>query len=320
MTEKELRQLVVNTAKSFLGCKESDGSHKKIIDLYNSHKPWARGYKVKYTDEWCSTFASAVAIKVGITDIFPTECGCEKHIGLFKDKGSWMEKDNYIPGLGDAVFYDWQDGANYATEDNTGRADHIGIVIEVSNSHITVIEGNMNNAVGTRKITINGRYIRGFGVPKYAYKASNMSTNTSAPSSPKNDSPLAVGDIVNFTGTKHYVSSNASNGRTCKPGKARVTAFAKSGKHPIHLVAQTGGGSNVYGWVDTAFVTRESTNLAVGAKVKVNSGAKTYTGVKLASFVYKNTYDVISISGDRVVIGTGKVVTAAMNKKDLTIV
>lgn len=77
MTEKELRKKVVDTAESYFGCKESDGSHKKIIDLYNSHKPLARGYAVKYTDAWCSTFASAVAIACGLTDIIPTECGCE---------------------------------------------------------------------------------------------------------------------------------------------------------------------------------------------------------------------------------------------------
>lgn len=58
MTEKELRQKVVDTAVSYLGCKEANGSHRKIIDLYNSHKPLARGYAVKYTDAWCSTFAS----------------------------------------------------------------------------------------------------------------------------------------------------------------------------------------------------------------------------------------------------------------------
>lgn len=46
MTEKELRQSYVNAAVSYLGCKESNGSHKKIIDLYNSHKPLARNYAV----------------------------------------------------------------------------------------------------------------------------------------------------------------------------------------------------------------------------------------------------------------------------------
>lgn len=176
MTEKELRQKVVDTAVSYLGCKEANGSHRKIIDLYNSHKPLARGYAVKYTDAWCSTFASAVAIACGLTDIIPTECGCERHIDLFKKLGSWVENDAYVPSPGDYIFYDWQDGSNYATTDNTGSADHVGIVVSCDGKTIKVIEGNMSDAVGYRKLAVNGRYIRGFGVPKYASKA------TSAPS------------------------------------------------------------------------------------------------------------------------------------------
>lgn len=75
----------------------------------------------------------------------------------------------------------------------------------------------------------------------------------------------------------------------------------------------------------SAFVTTESgtpvssssSSFAVGNKVKVKSGAKTYTGGSLSSFVYSTVYDVIQIDGDRVVIGLGKAVTAAVNKKDL---
>ena len=43
MTEQQLRQKVVNTARGWLGRRESDGSHRAIIDLYNAHKPLARG-------------------------------------------------------------------------------------------------------------------------------------------------------------------------------------------------------------------------------------------------------------------------------------
>ncbi|MGM9545076.1 MAG: hypothetical protein ACI3VI_00730 [Vescimonas sp.] len=132
---------------------------------------------------------------------------------------------------------------------------------------------------------------------------------------------LSVGDVVTFTGTKHYVSSNAVNGKSCKPGQAKVTAVAKTGKHPYHLIKTTGSASTVYGWVDATDISVESSAAIVkGSKVKVNKGAKTYTGGSLAAFVYANTYTVMEMSGSRVVIGQGGVVTAAVNINDLTLV
>lgn len=47
----------------------------------------------------------------------------------------------------------------------------MGIVESVSGGKITVIEGNKNNAVGRRTLAVNGRYIRGYGVPKYDKEA-----------------------------------------------------------------------------------------------------------------------------------------------------
>lgn len=61
---------------------------------------------------------------------------------------------------------------------------------------------------------------------------------------------------------------------------------------------------------------------AVGDKVKVNYGAKTYNGGSLALFVYTNVYEVMQAgSGDRedyIVIGQGGQVTAAVRAEDLT--
>ena len=68
MTETELRNLLVETAKGWLGRNEKDGSHREIIDLYNSHTPLARNYRIPYTGAWCDTFVSACAIAAGLTD------------------------------------------------------------------------------------------------------------------------------------------------------------------------------------------------------------------------------------------------------------
>lgn len=54
-----------------------------------------------------------------------------------------------------------------------------------------------------------------------------------------------------------------------------------------------------------------------GDQVKIKYGARTYEGSGLASFVFGLVYDVIEVKGDRVVIGKGTNVTAAVNKKDL---
>lgn len=276
------RQNIVNAAVSYIGCKESDGSHKKIIDLYNSHKPLARGYAMKYTDAWCATFVSAMAIKCGLTAILPTECGCEKMIELFKKLGSWQEDDAYVPQPGDVIFYDWDDSGS---GDNRGYSDHVGIVERVSGSTITIIEGNMSNAVGRRNLKVNARYIRGYGVPKYKDGGSASGGDTgNGTGTGSTDKALAfkVGDVVEFTGSRHYANANAATGPACKAGKGKVTAVYPTGKHPYHVVRVTGSGSTVYGWVDEDDVKAIS-EISVGDVVQF-AGGPHYTSANAKSY------------------------------------
>lgn len=159
---------VIKYAEAWSGYNEKDGSYKKIIDIYNSVTPLPSGYKVKYTDEWCATYVSAVAIKAGTTDIMPRECSCQRMIKLYMGIDSWVEDDAYKPSPGDVIFYDWTDGSNYSKTDNKNTSHHVGIVTSVSGDNVTtVIEGNKREAVGYRTVKVNGRYIRGYGVPKY---------------------------------------------------------------------------------------------------------------------------------------------------------
>ena len=64
----------------------------------------------------------------------------------------------------------------------------------------------------------------------------------------------AVGDIVNFHGGTHYVSSYAdAKGYKATAGKAKITKDSScsknGGAHPWHLI-HVDSSSNVYGWVD----------------------------------------------------------------------
>jgi hypothetical protein len=156
--------MVVEQAKAWLGLKESDGSFKVIIDTYNSQEELPRGVKMLYSWEWCAAFVSAVAVKLDYTDIIPTECSCTRMIEKLKAIGAWDERDNRVPLPGELIFYNWEAPA---TGDDDTDADHVGIVECIRNGIITVIEGNYSASVKRREISVNHRYIRGYGVPKY---------------------------------------------------------------------------------------------------------------------------------------------------------
>lgn len=176
MTEANLRAQAVAKINSWIGLKESNNSHMTIINIYNSHSPKARGYTMTSTDAWCATTVSAVGIALGITANWPAECSCSKMIELYQALGRWMETDSYVPTIGDLMMYDWGDSG---TGDCTGAPEHVGMVTAVNGNTITVVEGNKSDAVGTRTMTVNGKYIRGYCLPDYQTAAWAMDVTTS---------------------------------------------------------------------------------------------------------------------------------------------
>ncbi|MFR8955770.1 MAG: CHAP domain-containing protein, partial [Flavonifractor plautii] len=94
----------------------------------------------------------------------------------YKAKGRWMEDDAYRPDIGDILMYCWKDGDNYATTDQTANPNHVGFVGAVNSNTMTIYEGNKGEAVATRTVPINGRYIRGYCLPDYASKATTIKT------------------------------------------------------------------------------------------------------------------------------------------------
>lgn len=67
-------------------------------------------------------------------------------------------------------------------------------------------------------------------------------------------------------------------------------------------------------------VAKSAPTIKVGSTVKIKQGAKTYTGGKLANFVYGRKYKVKELKGDRAVVTYLGIVVAAINIKDLTLV
>lgn len=301
MTENELRQKVVETAKKYLGCNEADGSHRKIIDGYNAHKPLARSYKVTYTDAWCATFVSFISIQCGLTDIMPTECGCGAMIELYRKLGRWEENDAYVPKVGDIIMYYWNDNG---AGDCTGYPDHVGIVVSVSGNTITVIEGNRSNRVAYREIAVNGRYIRGFCLPKYSSKATSNSTTTTKPATPTTPSNTTQtsGSALNKTVQWYGITTDGLNVRTWAGTGNKTCSFSplkKGTKIGICDSVKASDGStwyyikynSKYGFVHSGYVKKESTSAnTTGSNT---SNKISYAESKKSAFAgtYKTTDD-----------------------------
>ena len=165
--ERQLRLSLVATAEGWLGANEADGSHRAIVDRYNTLDPLPVNYLLGYGDSWCAAFVTVAAMERGLTDIIPPECGCERQIGLFQALGRWEERDDAIPEPGDLIYYDW----NVTNQgNNTGWSDHVGIVVGVKWPFVKVIEGNKDDDVSYRVILVGDKTIRGFGMPDYGGK------------------------------------------------------------------------------------------------------------------------------------------------------
>lgn len=225
---KYYRSEIVKQAQAWLGRNEKDGSHKEIIDVYNSHTPRARGYKMPYDGAWCSAFASAVAIKCGYTEIIPTEVSCYYHIELFKKLGCWVEDDNYVPEPGDYILYDWEDTGK---GDNVGAPNHIGIVEKVVGNTIHIIDGNnSNDAVGRRTATVGGKFIRGYGVPKYdADKPEGEVTMK-----------FKIDDEVFIKGDLYYGPNDEKPRGYTEERKTKINRVAEGTQHPYNTTGDLG--------------------------------------------------------------------------------
>ena len=138
-------------------------------------------------------------------------------------------------------------------------------------------------------------------------KASDSGTSSGSGSSAAS-STMAVGTIVNFTGKLHYTSSNATSGKSCKPGKAKITQIY-NGKHPYHLEAVSGGGSTVHGWVDAADIGVTFQGSTASAKTHtvvkgdtLSAIARKY-GITVSKIVDENKSKYPNITASYIVVG-----------------
>lgn len=157
---------ILDCAKSYLGISEKSSRHQEIINAYNKAK-YADAYTMTINDPWCCAFVVACFGMCDAGDIIPGYAYCDGMIEIFKKWGRWQNRIGATPTKGDVVFYDWN---------GDGSSDHVGIVVNNSFGELNVIEGNMKDSVGYRKINSSASQIIGFGRPNYS--ASDGSVNS----------------------------------------------------------------------------------------------------------------------------------------------
>ena len=171
----------------------------------------------------------------------------ENLIGVFQDidKPDETLNDAQINGLADSMLAEKSQPKKTLTLETIGKPDVIsGIGVFVIIPHLGVkstfyVDEDSHTFTGSSH-TMNVKLNVAGDIGK------DDSGDTSASSK-----EYRVGDIVQFNGGYHYVSSSASNatGGRLNAGPAKITLIASGAKHPYHLI-HTDGSTSVYGWVD----------------------------------------------------------------------
>ena len=235
-TENELRKKVANTINEWIGTKEGSKNYQAILKIYNNSTNIDR--VAKEGEGWCGVTVSTAWLKLGIAQYICYGFNCNVMKEQAAAKGIWVEKDNYVPKVGDAVLFDWDDNG---VGDNTGTIDHIGLITFVNGNSFIVTEGNYDHQVKTRTMTVNSRYIRGFITPNYAYIAKHAVQTIPVPS-------ISIQGVGN--GKWLNVATNGST-YTGIFGKGLVAFATKVSSGTIEYCAHVKGGSwlkNVSGW------------------------------------------------------------------------
>ena len=169
------------------------GERNAVVDIYNTFLPRPRGYKVKYDDMLCATYASTPFIQLGWTDIVPPECGAMQLYRNMEALGRAVLDKTRVPDVGDLIFF--------GNGTKVSNINHVGIVTEVKGNQIYYFD--LQSVVGRHTCPVGYAYVMGYGMPDYASKDLDPLPDPE----PAPDAPhvFQVGDLVTVNpGAKWY--------------------------------------------------------------------------------------------------------------------
>ena len=131
-----------------------------VVDIAKSQvgnvngQPYWSWYGFDSRVAWCACFVSWCYNQAGLSE--PRFSGCTSGgMAWFQSRGQWVNRGYSDIAPGDAIFFDW---------DNSGNADHVGIVIGTDGTNVYTVEGNTGNACKIKSYPLNSSVIRGYGL------------------------------------------------------------------------------------------------------------------------------------------------------------
>lgn len=187
------------------------------------------------------------------------------------------------------TYYQSKAGKTAVTEAIKGFCEYL----ENKGYYVGIYANNnwFNNHIDTPKLSAYDKWVANWGKTR--------------PTSPE-------GGMWQFGGSTNATRTNIVAGMVCDQNYAYKDYPSIVKKAGLNGFKKTSTTDKPEGGKD-----KPSATIKVGNKVKLKSGAKTYTGGNLASFVYDRIHIVSQINGDRAVITYNGVVVAAVKVSDL---
>lgn len=321
----------LNTSNNNINDKETFLKQARTYIGKNGNYVCNTKLKIGLVYDWCAYAVSSIMNDLGFIKKYIAKIeGGAGSIARESDGkyGKWFKKYDTLPQPADLILFRYNNSGYI----DKYHSDHIGIVESVDGNTLVTLEGNVDgnniNWAETSTFKRKTRYLNSDNI--YSFYRPNWALNTSVKTNIS-----STGDIYQETSSSKVdfkVKITSSDGVNIRSGAS--TTYKILGAVPygceVKVTRQTSGGgyswglityNGVKGWIALNY-TKKNENAIVfkkGDKVKVKNGAVVYgTNQTFNDFVYKTTYQIIEISGDRVVIGINGQVTSAIDKKYLT--
>ena len=180
MTQNEAVHALVQRAYGEVGYREGTNNFNKYAEDPRITKLY--GWNLQ-NQPWCEVFTAWLFINTfgyddGVAMTYGGSAACATHAQLYKNNGAWYT----TPQKGDQIYFIYNGGIN-----------HTGIVVDISGSTVTTIEGNSSDRVAVNTYFTADSKIAGYGRPNWAVVANEPDPD------PEDDS-----DIVHPTHRRSY--------------------------------------------------------------------------------------------------------------------